>query len=102
MLYKIQKEYEINPEEIVYLVCAVNQLGQNEFYFSDGHLNNKLSKLYDKIQMQKLLNILDWGAIKAKYWNSNNDDTDIKRKKEAEFLVKNDISPSEYYYFRLL
>lgn len=35
--------------------------------------------------------LIDWPALEAKYWKDTND-LDLKRKKEAEFLVLGDIS----------
>jgi len=37
-----------------------------------------------------LTTILDWEAINTKYWRSETD-LDLKRRKEAEFLVRADI-----------
>jgi hypothetical protein len=37
--------------------------------------------------------ILDYNAIKAKYWK-NEQDLDLKRRKQAEFLVAQDIPVS--------
>ena len=33
---------------------------------------------------------MDWNAIKARYWRDEND-LDLKRRKEAEFLVSGDV-----------
>jgi len=38
------------------------------------------------------VNIIDWEAVKASYWGGT-DNLNIKRKKQAEFLVSGDLSP---------
>ena len=40
--------------------------------------------------MANLDNIIDWQAVNARYWRNEND-LDLKRRKEAEFLVLGDI-----------
>lgn len=98
MLYVIQKGYnnvpKTNPEEIIYLVCSVEDLTKNnhEIYFSDGHATNNLSSLYDKSELNNLGSILDRTSIKSNDWGGS-ENTDLKRRKEAEFLIKNDVKP---------
>lgn len=98
MLYVIQNGFnnvpKINPEEIVYLVCSMEDLAKNnhEIYFSDGHATNKLSSLYDKSELNNLVSILDRTSIESNDWGGS-ENTDLKRKKSAEFLVKNDVKP---------
>ncbi len=51
-----------------------------------------LSKIY-LFRMTHIDKILDWKAINAKYWKDEKD-LDLKRRKEAEFLVSGDIVPA--------
>ncbi|GIX42873.1 MAG: hypothetical protein KatS3mg129_2606 [Leptospiraceae bacterium] len=89
MLYKIQKNTDINPQEIVYLVIRLKDImNQNfEYYFSDGHAISKTSNFYDKNHIKKIVEILDWKAIMSKNWN----EPIIKKRKQAEFLIREDI-----------
>lgn len=104
MLYIIQNGFhEVarrRPEEIIYLVCSAVELSNNynEIYFSDGHAVDRFSSVYDKTKLTDVLNLLDWNAIKSRTW-SGIEDTDLKRRKEAEFLVKDDISPQFIKYY---
>lgn len=104
MLYIIQNGYhnvvKRTPEEIIYIVCSVEDLANNyeEIYFSDGHANSAFSTLYDKTHLCDLPNVLDWNAIKATFWDGE-DKRDLKRRKEAEFLVKEDVSPQQITTF---
>ena len=43
--------------------------------------------------MYDLSKIVDWNAVKASYWGGQ-DNLNLKRKKQAEFLVSEDIAPS--------
>src|SRR5690606_6754540 len=103
MLYVIQNggNFVQNPtsaENIIYLACMVQEVIHhcNEFYFSDGHGTDKMTTFYDKNHIQQLPDILDWQAIKSKYWGGR-DNLIEKRKKQAEFLVKNSIPPQLLY-----
>ena len=99
MLYVIQHGGNFvpeatNAEDIVYIACSVKKIYNlgYEFYFSDGHATDFLTTFYDKNKINDLNTILDWKAIKAPYWGGEKN-LDIKRKKQAEFLVKGDVLP---------
>ena len=36
--------------------------------------------------------IIDWESVRTRQWSGDGIDTDVKRKKQAEFLVGKDIS----------
>ncbi len=61
-----------------------------QFIFTDGHAVDGLSLPYDQSHIAAIENIIDIDAIKAKYWKDDKD-LDLKRKKEAEFLVEDDV-----------
>ena len=96
MLLVIQKGYNsvvLTPaESIVHCVGSIQKIiEQNlDFIFTDGHANNGLSSQFTILDLNNINEIIDWNAVKAKYWNGEND-LDRKRKKEAEFLVLGDI-----------
>ena len=96
MLFVIQHGHNsvpiVAPENIVYCVCsldAIVSLG-SDFLFSDGHAYNKLSSFYDSSHLSEIETILDWEAIHDIYWKDEQD-TDKKRRKEAECLIGADI-----------
>jgi hypothetical protein len=97
MLYVIQNGYNLvaptAPEHIVYLVCSVQKIIELnlDFVFTDGHAIDSFSRQFTRADIDNIDNILDWEAINAKYWNIEND-LDLKRRKEAEFLVSGDIT----------
>jgi hypothetical protein len=100
MLYVIQNggnftTKPIPPSEIVYVVCFVSQLikEQENYYFSDGHATDRLTTFYDKTKIDVLPQIIQWDAVKASYWGGQ-EKLNLKRKKQAEFLVAEDIAPN--------
>jgi hypothetical protein len=100
MLYVIQNGGNLvlkstPAAKIIYLVCSVIEILQQHenCYFSDGHATDNLTTFYDKTKISELANIVDWGAVKAVYW-SGQENLDKKRKKQAEFLVPQDVAPS--------
>lgn len=99
MLYVIQNggnfvRNATHPKDIVYLACSVNSIIKSDidFYFSDGHATDSLTTFYDKNQVDNLSDIINWDAVKAPYWGGQ-ENLNIKRKKQAEFLVSGDLPP---------
>ncbi len=96
MLYVIQKGFlgvkRQHPENIVYCVCRLKRIIDNEpdFYFTDGHAIDSLSSCYDSTMIDDIGTIVDFNSVKAKDWTVARD---LKRKMEAEFLIRDDISP---------
>ena len=92
MLYVVQNGYngvkKTNPEEIVYCISSVEQILKYDipFYFTDGHAVDALSDFYTQKDIERIDDIIDKKAIKAKYWNAEQG-LDLKRRKEAEFLI---------------
>lgn len=99
MLYVIQKGYNlVTPtpaENIVYCVSSVQKIIDHDldYVFTDGHAIDSFSTQYSKKDISNIDDILNKNAIDAKYW-INSKDLDVKRKKEAEFLVLGDIAHS--------
>lgn len=96
MLYVVQKGYNgvsvQNPENIVYCITNVDKINQSQipFFFTNGHAVSVLSKFFGKEDINSLEEIVDFEAVKNPFWN-NESDLDLKRRKEAEFLVDGDI-----------
>jgi hypothetical protein len=98
MLYVAQHggnfvERATSPTDIIYLGCSVSKIISSKlnFYFSDGHATDMLTSFYDKSKIDELVNIVDWDAVKSSYWGGA-ENLNIKRKKQAEFLVSGDLS----------
>lgn len=93
MLYVIQRGFnEVNqlPQgEIIYLVTTVQNVLDytHKFVFFDGHAYEILSQCFNSVNE---LNNVDWIATKARQWASSSD-PDLKRRKQAEFLVYSEL-----------
>lgn len=105
MLYVIQNggnfvERATPPKDIVYLVCQISNIieSDNTYYFTDGHATDNLTTFYDRSKINELTEIIDWNSIRASYWGGH-DNLNIKRKKQAEFLVLNDLRPIYLTHF---
>ncbi len=97
MLYVIQNggnfvEKATSAENIIYLVCPIKNIIESGgiYYFSDGHATDSLSSFYDSSKIKELPAIIDWNSIKAPFWGGQ-ENLNLKRKKQAELLVSNDI-----------
>lgn len=99
MLYVIQNGFNMvsttSAENIVYCVSSVQKMIdlKLDFVFTDGHAVDNFSSQYTIADIEKIDSLIDKNAINAKYWNDEND-LDLKRRKEAEFLVLGDIDLS--------
>lgn len=104
MLYVIQHGFNMvlptPPENIVYCVSSVQKIIdlQLDFLFTDGHAVDSFTTQYTRSDIASIDTLLDKRAINAKYWKDDND-LDMKRRKEAEFLVLGDISYSSILGF---
>lgn len=98
MLYVMQSggnfvEKATPPKDIVYLVCSVIDIVRSNktFYFSDGHATDNLTTFYDRSKVNELPSLIDWNAIRTAFWGGQ-ENLNLKRKKQAEFLISEDIS----------
>lgn len=101
MLYVIQHggnyvEQARDPDSIIYIVVSLQKIIKLKyiFYFSDGHATDNITTIYQSNKVSQIPNIIDWSAVTAKQWSGNIIDRDIKRRKQAECLIKNDINPN--------
>lgn len=96
MLYVIQWGHngvkQTLAEDIVYCVTTVEEIVNSNipFIFTDGHAIDSFSTQFTKDRINEIEHLLDWDAIQDMYWHDEND-LDKKRRKEAEFLLENDL-----------
>lgn len=99
MLYVIQHGYNgvqrVEPEKIVYCVIRLDDIVNNDVdcIFTDGHALSVLTSFYTKDKLLLINDIVNYDDVYSTQWNSE-DDIDLKRRKEAELLVKNDLPNS--------
>ncbi len=99
MLYVMQNggnfvEKATPAKDIVYLACSLNDIISSNinYYFTDGHATDGLTSFYDRSKIDDLPNIIDWNSVKAPFWGGQ-ENLNIKRKKQAEFLINDDLQP---------
>lgn len=99
MLYVIQNGYnnveKVAPEEIIYMACSLQDvlsLGV-DYIFSDGHAKDAFTQFFSKNDIDRIDNIIEINTVKNNHWGGE-ENLEIKRKKQAEFLVKEDIPSS--------
>ncbi len=79
MLFVVQKGFNmvhpIEADKIVYCVSSVQQILKLklEFFFTDGHALDRFSSQYTIDDIARIGNVIDWKAVKEKYWNNEND-----------------------------
>jgi len=88
-------KYDIKPvssEDIIYCITSVEQILNNglRFVFSDGHALSELTEFFNEAHVDNINDLIDKIAINAQYWRDEND-LDLKRRKEAEFLIEEDV-----------
>ncbi|OFX19300.1 MAG: hypothetical protein A2033_01455 [Bacteroidetes bacterium GWA2_31_9] len=97
MLYVVQNGYNmVSPtyaENIVYCVSSVQKIIDLhlDFVFTNGHAIDCFTTQFTPDNINNIDSIIDWNAVNSKYWKDDND-LDMKRRKEAEFLVLGDIA----------
>lgn len=100
MLYVIQHGYngvaKVSAGDIVYCVVRLDDLVRDDIdcIFTDGHALSNLTTFYPKNKLPLIDNIVSYEDVYSSQWNIEND-MDLKRRKEAELLVHNDL-PSQY------
>lgn len=99
MLYVIQHGYNgvkrVDPEKIVYCVVKIEDLINNgiDCIFTNGHALSELTSFYTKNDLTRINDIICYEDVYSVQWNSESD-IDLKRRKEAELLVENDLPSS--------
>ena len=99
-LYVIQHGYngvrKVKPEDIVYCVVRIEDIIKNDIdcIFTDGHALSSLTNYYYKSSLANLNNIVNYDDVYSTFWNIE-DDPDLKRRKEAELLINEDL-PAQY------
>jgi hypothetical protein len=91
MLYTIHNGYVVGYKEgqrpIVHLVSSVEAVRDAHlpFTFTDGHAEMDISRFFSDLQD---LNEIDWEIMASRIWRDTLEDGDRKRRRQAEFLVK--------------
>ena len=99
MLYSIHTGFVAGYEEgqrgVLHLVSSTETIRDAGlgFVFTDGHAVMALTAFYDDFAD---LGKIDWAVMKSKYWKDTQADPDRKRRRQAEFLVRQFL-PFQYF-----
>lgn len=91
MLYTINRgnvaHYTGDQSDIVHLVASIASIVDAglDFVFTDGHPVIAVTSFFDDLGD---LGKVDWPLMESKYWHDTADDPDRKRRRQAEFLVR--------------
>jgi len=90
MLYTISRgnvPCEGGQDALVHMVSTAQAVAQAglPFVFSDGHGIMAYTEFFDDLDEMRAV---DWNVIAARYWHDTPDDGDRKRRRQAEFLVR--------------
>jgi hypothetical protein len=100
MLYVIQHGYNgvqrVEPEKIVYCIIRLDDLINNnvDCIFTDGHALSFLTSFYPKEMLPQIDSFVRYKDVYSSQWNLESD-IDLKRRKEAELLIKKDL-PAQF------
>ncbi|HPA47534.1 MAG TPA: DUF4433 domain-containing protein [bacterium] len=94
MLYAVRgrqvEGFSGTQNDILYFVSSVEQVIAHKlpFVFADGHAAMGISRFFND---PNDLNQIDWDIMEVQYWRDTDQDPDRKRRRQAEFLVKDFI-----------
>ena len=98
MLYSINQGnvegYDEGQGPVLHLVTSIKNVldAGLGFVFTDGHGIMDFTDFYDDL---KDLEHVDWDVMKATYWADTEDDTERRRRRQAEFLIHEKL-PFQY------
>lgn len=89
MLYALCMQ-QIPQNDIVYFMTNKEMIQQycSSFVFTDAHAIRRLTNFYTQLSD---LNKIDWELMKASQWADTDDDPNRKARRQAEFLVYNEV-----------
>ena len=79
-----------SQSDIIFVCSHIDSIVRTcpEFCFTNGHAKDRLTDFYNQIAD---LNKVDWDAVSRTYWISTEEEPDLMRRKQAEFLVKSHV-----------
>lgn len=96
MLYNIVNGFGVEKipcRDIVYIVTSLVAIRDNgiPFVFTDGNARACVTSFFATEEWDKLAE-LDWELLYSQWWRDTDEDPDRKRRKQAECLIKQDLS----------
>ena len=100
MLYVIQHGYngvkQYSPEELIYCIIRLDDIVNSPIrcFFTDGHALNYITDWYSKEKLKDINRYIKYDDVYTANWVDEND-RDLKRRKEAELLLLDEL-PVQY------
>ncbi len=91
MLYAIHRGqvegYVGGQSEVVHLASTVEAVAEAKlaWVFTEGHAEIRFTGFFNDLGD---LDKIDWGVMRGRYWYDTDNDPDRKRRRQAEFLVR--------------
>ena len=89
MLYYLHKQ-KLQQEDVVYFMTSVASIQEHalDFVFTDAHAIRRLTNFYtDLVHLDQI----DWQVMTSDYWHDIDEDMSRKARRQAEFLVYNEV-----------
>lgn len=89
MLYYLHKQ-QLQQEDIFYFMTSVASIEEAalDFVFTDAHAIRRLTNFYtDPIYLDQI----DWQVMMSNYWHDIDEDMSRKARRQAEFLVHQEV-----------
>lgn len=92
MLY-VLKNQQVPQDDIVYFMTNTETIQQHSlsYVFTDAHAIRRLTNFYTDLEDLKQI---DWDVMQASLWADTDDDPNRKARRQAEFLVHNEVPMS--------
>jgi len=89
MLYALKMQ-PIPQDDIVYFMTNTQAIQKNslQYIFTNAHAIRRLTNFYTDL---KNLSEIDWDVMRASVWTDTDDDPSRKARRQAEFLVLNEV-----------
>ncbi len=91
MLYTIYRgnveHLQDGQNSLIYLTTNAQAVSESgcAWVFTDGHGTMAFTDFYDTLER---LEEVDWDVMESRYWNDTDSDPDRKRRRQSEFLIK--------------
>ena len=77
--------------EIVFIVCKLKDILKHcqAFVYTDGHAKDRFTEFYNDVSI--INDVISWDMVALQYWAPTEEHYDSQRRKQAEFLVKDEV-----------
>lgn len=90
MLYSLKMQQQIPQEDIIYFMTNTQTIQHHSLHyvFTNAHAILRLTNFYTDL---KCLGKIDWAVMQTPMWRDTDEDPNRKARRQAEFLVYNEV-----------